>query len=195
MKNSTRSLQMTKLIVLTITMVLAIIFLSSCALTQENSKKTTDDLSPAQTPYPSLPANLTSEPKSPSALLALTEQILDFENNRHQEMQARKDGKTDQAKQLSVVGLSIFKSFDPLVSAVNDSDLSKYWGETWPQGAQQTSETKQTVQYVYSGYGKFLGRLSLLIKISIDTNQVPAITPAVSEVLPTTPASPVSPSQ
>jgi len=76
-------------------------------------------------------------------------------------------GSTEQ-KELYALQLSIFKSYDPLVNGIGDTELIKHWGGTWPEGARQDSEEAGRPLYVTLDYANFLERLAELIEADME---------------------------
>jgi chromosome segregation ATPase len=103
--------------------------------------------------------------------LDLIQKYLAAQSSSTLSQQAAKDGKTDEQKRLDALVLSIFKTFDASIEIIRDPELSRAWGEAWPSGARQQSETAQRMAVSYTGMSKFLDRLATLIKTDSDALQ------------------------
>ena len=64
--------------------------------------------------------------------------------------------------------IAIFKSFDPLVEAIGDRELSRLWGEAWPNTSRAKSEQQKKLWLYFDEYSRFLDRLCSLAESDID---------------------------
>jgi hypothetical protein len=100
---------------------------------------------------------------------ALAEQIIAFDSTRVKVLRTRNELKDEEtARKLESEALVIFKSFDPLVRDIADSQLSRAWEETWPQPARLQAEKSNRPGYIVSGWAKFMDRLCTLLREDIE---------------------------
>ena len=83
---------------------------------------------------------------------ALVDQLLAFEIARSQSLIAKNEGREEESKRLTSLGVSILESYDPLVEGVGDLELSRLWGEAWPEGAREASRAAKAPSLSFKSY-------------------------------------------
>lgn len=106
--------------------------------------------------------------------IELAEKLAAFDSLRAQATRARFELKDEAAaKSLDAQSLEVWKTFDPAVKNIGDSELSRCWAETWPAGSRQMADKEGRPMFVSVGYVKFLDRLGALLKDSRNQIQYP----------------------
>ena len=100
--------------------------------------------------------------------LALGEQVNTFQRATYRAPRAKSEGNQEELESQTLLGLSIFKSYDPLVKGIGDLELSRLWVQAWPEASRAKSEQDKEVWYNFSAYANFLDRLSVLTGSDID---------------------------
>jgi len=155
-------------------LLLAVVPLAACGIPKDAYETAIKERDAAQTELKQIKSEVqikgsTSPIAVPSSSLApkiaLAEQVLVFDSTRAKAARSRNELKDEAAAQkLEATALTIFKSFDPLVKEIGDSELSKAWAETWPPAARQQAEKDNRPGYIILGWIKFLDRLTVLLK-------------------------------